>query len=298
MSKVAEIVTEKIVALLEQGNIPWRKPWTGSAPANLISKKEYRGINIFLLEGSSFKSKWWLTVRQAVQLGGRIKYEEIKKPTLAIFWKMLDRKEVREDGSKDTRKIPFLRYYNLFNLEQTEGIDPKHIPVEVKREHKPIAEAEEVIRDYADKPPIKHGGNAACYSPSLDEINMPHPENFKSGEGYYSTLFHECTHSTRHEKRLNRDRAAEGPYAEEELVAEMGSAFLAGECGFESVEQPENSAAYIASWLRALNNDKSLVVRAASRAQKAVDYIRGRVKDNAPTEKAEKAEEETAEVTA
>jgi antirestriction protein ArdC len=279
-NKVHEIVTEKILAELNKGSIPWRKPWNCAGPKNLVSKKEYRGINPFLLDIQGFKSPWWVTFNQAKELGGNVKKGE--KSTLVVFWKMLKGEKENADGTKSPKTFALLRYYNVFNVEQCEGLE-KRIPADVKREHKPIAEAEAVVNEYADKPEIKHGGDQACYCPMSDNIRMPHAENFQDGEGYYSTLFHELAHSTGSEKRLHRKDflgffESKAEYAKEELVAEMTSAFLASECGFTSVEQPKNVAAYIQSWLKSLQNNPEMVVCAASAAQKAADYIRGRNK--------------------
>lgn len=298
-NKVHEIVTEKILAELNKGNIPWRKPWNCTGHRNLVSKKAYRGINPFLLDFAGYKSGWWMTYNQAKQLGGNVKKGE--KSTHIIFWKILRSKKENADGTASEKSFAMLKDYSVFNLEQCEGIDPKHIPVDVKREHTPIASAEAVVNEYEDKPTITHGGDRACYCPSLDAINMPHAENFVAGEGYYSTLFHELAHSTGSEKRLHRKDflgffESKEEYAKEELVAEMASAFLAAECGFSTVEQPVNVAAYIQSWLKSLQNNPEMVVCAASAAQKAADYIRGRNKkqEEADADKEEAKEEATA----
>lgn len=297
-NKVYEIVTEKILAELRQGNVPWRKPWTGAGAANLVSKKEYRGINVFLLMNNKYKSNFWMTYKQAKELGGNVKQGE--KATMVIFWKMLHKSEAKADGTSKEKNIPLLRYYSVFNLEQTEGIDPKNIPVANLREHKPIEEAEAVVKGYENPPTITHGGNAAFYCPPDDHVQMPPPEFFRTGEGYYSTLFHELGHSTRHSSRLDRKGKEEGlaSGAMEELVAEMTSSFLSAHCGFTEMEQPTNHAAYIANWLQALQNDPKLVVTAAGKAQKAADHILGTDKKaeevESEEEKAEQAKEPAA----
>lgn len=296
-NKVHEIVTEKILAELNKGNIPWRKPWNCTGHCNLVSKKAYRGINPFLLDFAGYKSGWWMTYNQAKQLGGNVKKGE--KATQVIFWKMLKKDSTKADGTSATKNIPMLRYYYVFNLEQCERIDPKHIPIDAKREHTPIASAEAVVNEYEDKPTITHGGDRACYCPSLDAINMPHAENFVAGEGYYRVLFHELAHSTGSKNRLNRKDfndffESKAEYAKEELVAEMASAFLAAECGFTTEDQPLNVVAYIQSWLKSLQNNPEMVVCAASAAQKAADYIRGRNKkqEEADADKEEARQEE------
>lgn len=279
MSKVQEIVTEKICDLLEAGTVPWHKPWkTLGRAANLVSKKPYRGINAFLLAVREYDQPWYVTYNQAKNLGGNVKAGE--KSTLVVFWKLLDSDKVNADGSK--KKIPLLRYFNVFNVQQCEGLD-KHIPKVELREHKPIAEAEAVVAKYENGPELSHGGDRACYIPSEDAVHLPSPEMFEDGEAYYSVLFHELAHSTGHKSRLDREGIqsvsfGSETYAREELVAEMGAAFLAAECGFSRVNAPADTAAYIAHWLKALKNDKGLVVKAASEAQKAVDHILAREK--------------------
>jgi antirestriction protein ArdC len=280
MNKVYEIITEKVVDALKAGVVPWRKPWNVTGHRNMISKKEYRGINPFLLDFKGHKSPFWMTYNQAKACGGNVKKGE--KGTMVVFWKMLK----KDNGNGVEKNIPLLRYYTVFNLDQCENIDPKHIPVDAKREHAPIADAEKVVAEFGDKPPVKHGGDRACYAPFADEVSMPHPENFKTGEGYYRTLFHEFGHSTGHAKRLARkDHTAffggKEDYAKEELVAEMTSAFLAGECSFTETVDNKDTVAYIGNWLKALNNDPTMVVSAAGQAQKAADYIRGRMEKKA-----------------
>lgn len=292
VNKVYEIITEKVVESLKKGVVPWNRPWRVTGHRNMISKKGYRGINPFLLDLKGYKSPFWMTFNQAKGLGGNVKKGE--KGTMVVFWKMLK----KADANGVEKNIPLLRYYTVFNLEQTEGIDPKNIPADEKRAHAPIADAEKVVAEFADKPPVSHGGDRACYAPLSDKIEMPHPENFKTGEGYYRTLFHEFGHSTGHAKRLARkDHTAffggKEDYAKEELVAEMTSAFLAGECQFTETVNNEDTVAYIGNWLKALNNDPTMVVSAAGQAQKAADYIRGRMEKKAePVAVAVKDEDE------
>jgi antirestriction protein ArdC len=275
---VYDIVTERVISLLEQGTVPWQKPWQGAelAPQNLVSRKSYRGVNVFLLHAMSYSSPYWLTFKQAQELGGHVRKGELACPV--VFWKWLD---VERDGEKE--RVPFLRYYGVFNVAQCEGIEA-HVPsaTDTKREHSPVETAERIVRGMPKRPLIKHGQAQAFYHPTDDYVGMPSPEQFRSGEGYYSVLFHELTHSTGHESRLARKGVAgsEGQwsafgsqsYSKEELVAEMGAAFLCGQAGI--VERTiENSASYIASWLFRLKDDAKLVVQAAAQAQKAADFI-------------------------
>jgi antirestriction protein ArdC len=275
---VYQVITDRVIALLQQGTVPWQKPWQGAelAPQNLVSRKPYRGVNVFLLHAMHYTSPFWLTFKQAQELGGHVRKGEKACPV--VFWKWLD---VERDGDKE--RVPFLRYYSVFNVAQCEGIEA-HVPSATgpKREHSPVEAAERIVADMPKRPLIKHGQAQAFYHPSDDFVGMPSPEQFRSGEGYYSVLFHELTHSTGHESRLARKGVAgsEGQwsafgsqsYSKEELVAEMGAAFLCGQAGI--VERTiENSASYIANWLSKLKDDAKLVVQAAAQAQKAADFI-------------------------
>ena len=277
------IVTERIVALLEQGTIPWQKPWASNGedclPRNLLSKKPYRGVNVFLLHAMSYESPYWVTFKQAQELGGNVRKGEKACPV--VFWKWLD---AQDDPSREKKRIPLLRYYHLFNVSQCEGIETP-TPEKLGRAHDPIMSAEQIVAGMPKAPEINHGRNRAAYSPALDCVFMPSPEAFQRGEHYYGVLFHELTHATGHEARLNRKGVAGSdgewsalgstPYAKEELVAEMGAAFLSGHAGIAE-RTIENSAAYIAGWLERLRGDNRLVVQAAAQAQRAADYILGR----------------------
>ncbi len=274
---VYQRITARVLEQLENGTVPWHKPWSGddAAPQNLLSRKAYRGINSFLLACMPFDSPFWLTYRQAKQLGGSVRQGE--KSTPVVFWKWLDHEDV-ETG--ETERIPLLRYYNVFNSTQCELPDGKvpEQPAGPTNDFEPIERCERVIVKMPSKPVIRHDANAAYYQPNCDSIHLPKRERFDAHEEYYSTAFHELVHATGHASRLNRsgitDVAAFGgqSYSKEELVAEMGAAFLCGHCGIEN-STIENSSAYIAGWLRKLRNDKKLVVRAAAAAQKAADYI-------------------------
>ena len=270
-------VTARIIELLDTGTIPWKKPWVSSdGPMNLISKKPYRGINQFLLNCSPYSSPYWMTYRQAADRGGQVRRGE--KSTAIVFWKWLDQKVVPdEDDNEATGKGPLLRYYNVFNLEQIDGIDP---PVEEQlvNHFSPIEQAEQVIRNMPSRPLIQYGGGRAFYSPSVDYIKLPNHGAFKSPEEFYSTAFHELAHATGHASRLGRKGILEPSYfgshnySQEELVAEFGSSMLCGSAGIEQ-QTIENSAAYIQGWLKVLKNDKKLAIVAAGQAQRAADFI-------------------------
>jgi len=283
---VYEIVTERILEKLEEGTVPWHKPWAGGGcPKNLVSGKAYRGVNVLLLGSQDFTSPYWVTFKQAKQLGGCVRKGE--KGTPCIFWKFLNRDtEDAVTGETESLKIPLVRYYSVFNaVEQCDGIS--HPRLEAQAEEptpfNPIEAAEAIVASYPDAPSIAQDGRAsAYYRPSTDSIHTPKRETFDSEAHYYATLFHEMTHSSGHEFRLGRPgvmnptRYGSHEYSQEELVAEMGAAFLLAEAGIDSDSLTDNSAAYVASWLKALKNDPKLVVLAGAQAQKAVDHITGR----------------------
>ena len=285
---VFQIVTDQILDLLDKGTIPWRKPWKGGyagQPKNAISKKKYRGINVFMLaitsETKGYDSPYWLSYKQAKQLGGNVKKGE--KSTLVVFWNWIEKKNTDPDtGKVEIDKIPFLRYYRVFNIAQCENIDLSKIPENPENDipdldFSPVNACENIIGNMADCPPIYHDDGRAYYIPSTDEIHLPKREKFASVEDYYSTAFHELTHSTGHEKRLGRHEKDKNlhfgseTYSKEELVAEMGAAFLCGICDISNTI--DNSAAYIDGWSRKIKGDRKLVVHAAAQAQKAIDYI-------------------------
>jgi len=279
-ASVYEIVTSRILAELEKGEIPWRKPWRTLPPANLISKKPYRGINVFLLALAGYGSQHWLTFNQAKQLGGNVRRGE--HGTKIVFWKFDKFETETADGETAERKSAFLRYYTVFNLEQTEGLKallalPPTFPIE---------SAEEIVKGMPNPPAFEQDAQAA-YLPSRDTVTMPSRTAFDSQAEYYSTLFHELTHSTGHAKRLAREgfdtpqMFGSESYSREELIAEMGSAML---CGIAGIEQAtiSNSAAYLHSWIKRLKSDSRLVVSAASAAQKAADYVRGKSAKDSP----------------
>lgn len=278
---VAQIVTEQILSQIDKGEIPWHKPWkaTGGLPRS-IRGKAYRGANIILL-GMTGRPGPWLTYKEAERQGGNVKKGE--KGSMVVFFKFLE-KEGKE-GKKD--RIPLMRYYKVFSLEQCEGVQEpswlaKERAEEATKEHTPIEQAEAVWKAYEDKPKVDHGGGRACYFPFLDKINMPKPEAFETPEAYYSTLFHEGVHSTGHESRTGRLEGAKAvapfgseDYSKEELVAEIGSAMLAAHAGIDCPDVARNSVAYLQNWSKKLRDDPNLFPRACSAAQKAVDYMIG-----------------------
>jgi len=265
---IYESITERICGLLEQGVAPWTKPWKVSRglPRNLVSKKPYRGINTFLLHACQYESPFWMTYKQATETGAHVKKGEKSCPV--VFYKQL---EIDDQKTGDVVKVPMMRFYWLFNTAQVEGL--QEVPT-VEQEAVPAAS---IVKNMPTAPTIKHGMAAAFYDPAQDSIGLPDMARFNSQADYYGTLYHELTHSTGHKSRLDRLTSASfgsEAYSAEELVAEMGSAFLCGYAGIE--RQLEANAAYLAGWLQALKADSKLIVKAASQAQRAADYIIGK----------------------
>ena len=274
---IYEHVTNTIIALLEQGTVPWQKPWiTSGPPRNLLTGHWYAGINYMLLNALPYKLPYYLTFRQVKSVAGKVKAGE--KAHMLVF-----RRQITEPDKNDATKtvIRFvLRHFWVFNISQCENIPPHLIgKAQLLLKHKdPIQECEFVVEGYKTCPTIRYSGDEAYYHSVLDVVNMPFMEKFVSQEKFYSALFHELVHSTGHASRLNRKEVVEAnefgsdEYSVEELVAEMGACYISSFCGIVS-ETIDNSAAYINGWLNSLKNDKKFIVQASSRAQKAVDYI-------------------------
>ena len=274
---VYEIITEKIIQQLEIGVAPWRKPWTSKAPANLVSQKEYRGLNVLSLASQGYPSRFWLTFNQASKLGGKI--QRGQKGSLVVYWNVGEEREVIKPDGSSKKQTPFLlRYSTVFNFSQTEGIDIPARLLDEQRENNPIADCEAIVDGMPNRPAFEQS-DKAWYMPSTDSVGMPARSLFHSSEEFYSTLFHELTHSTGRKSRVGREGIEKlntfdsESYSREELVAEMGAAMLCGVTGI-SPATIENSAAYLKTWIARLKSDSKLIVQAASAAQKAADYIR------------------------
>ncbi len=273
---IYETVTNRIIEQLERGVIPWQKPWQGSRSGafNRISKKSYSLLNQMLLK---FDGEY-ATFAQWSNLGGKIKKGE--KAELIVFWKICPIEETKEDGTKEVKQMPLLKYINVFHISQVEGVEP--LPADARENIEPIEEAEKVLTDYWTREHItvEHiKEDKAFYSPSRDLIQLPLLEQFNNANEYYSTAFHETVHSTMLEKRCNRREEnklvsfGSDDYSKEELVAELGSASLMNIIGIETKGSFKNSSAYIQSWLTVLKNDVKFIVSASSKAEKAVNYI-------------------------
>jgi antirestriction protein ArdC len=276
-------ITDQIVAMLDKGVVPWRNPILGHGtaghPKNLESGKAYRGVNVFLLAVKAFAqgydSSYWLTFNQAKANGGSVRKGE--KASMIVFWKQ---QAITDKETAKPKIIPILRYFNVFNVAQCDGIKSPDAPAFQPVEFKPLDAAELLVKAYTDPPAIEHGGAQAYYRPGSDTVRVPEPTRFTSGEEYYSVLFHELAHSTGHSKRLDRKLDTDpkpfgsSDYGREELIAEMASAFLCGHAGIKPAVI-ENQASYIGGWLKTIRSDKRLVIVAAGAAQRAADFIRG-----------------------
>jgi antirestriction protein ArdC len=297
---VYQVITDRILALLDKGVVPWRKGWTGGAGGNMprnLNGRAYRGINVWLLASLGYASPYFLTWKQAEKIGGKVKKGE--KGMSVIWWSPFEKQVMDENtGKMVTKKWLSLRYYTVFNVEQTEGCKfPKKVAASLEPtttapadDFNPIEAAEAIFEGWTSKPTVAWDGNdRAYYVPSEDIVHLPKKASFRGSGEYYSTLFHELAHSTGHKSRLNRDQTGyfgSHNYGTEELTAEFTAAFLNGMAGLEP-EVIENNAAYINSWKNTIAADPKLVVTAAGRAQKAADLILGsavEVEDTADAE--------------
>jgi antirestriction protein ArdC len=275
-------VTDAIVADLETGVRPWMKPW--SAGAGQISRplratgQPYSGVNVLLLWAEAaargFSAPVWMTFRQALALGGHVRRGE--HGATVVYANRITRIEAGEDGHDLERSIPFLKAYTVFNVDQVDGLPAEfYAPPAARLDPAArIAHAEAFFA--ATGAEIRHGGDSAYYALTSDHVQMPRFECFESAEAYYATLAHECVHWTRHPSRLNRDlgrrRWGDEGYAREELVAELGAAFLCADLGLALTPRPDH-ASYLQSWLEVLNGDKRFIFTAASHAQRACDHL-------------------------
>lgn len=276
MSKVHEIVTEKILEALDRGVVPWSRPWNLTGGHQNLKGRKYRGVNPLLLEiaadAKGYDLPYWGTFNQVKSHGGKVKKGE--KGTLVTFWKVYE-KENPETGEEERRFI--LRYFNVFNVAQTEGMKWT-APETVSHDHDPIREGDALIEGMPNAPVIQvKASDRAYYRPGTDTVVLPQLDQYAVAADFYRVAFHELVHATGHESRLDRNLSEaimrDDSYANEELVAEIGAAMLCGVAGIDS--NIEQNAAYIAGWRRKLTDDPKLIVSAAGKAQKAADYIIG-----------------------
>jgi len=263
-------ITNRIIAQMEEGSIPWRKPWGSGKAVSHVTGKPYSLLNQMLLG----KPGEYITFKQCQQEGGQVKKGE--KAQMVVFWKWIEQED-EETGEK--KEVPFLRYYNVFHISQCEGLTPKH-EITLPGTAEPNDAANEIIYDYLSHSGVTlnhESGDRAYYRPATDTVVIPDRQQFAETAEFYSTIFHELTHSTGHESRLNRlEKTAffgTDTYSKEELCAEIAAATLVSHCGIETSSSFRNSAAYIQNWLQVLKNDKRFIVSAAGKAEKAVQLI-------------------------
>lgn len=279
-------ITDRILAELEQGVRPWLKPWSSDALAGRVTRplratgEPYRGINVILLwmeaVASGYASPTWMTYRQAQALGAQVRKGERGAPVV-YYGSSTSTKQEEHTGEEREEGFRFLKSYTVFNIEQIEGLPDRYAPQPIDPPAPAFERIERAEAFFATIPAdVRHGGNRAFYSLTDDRIQLPPFEAFHDAEGYYATRGHETIHWTRHESRLDRSfgRKTWGDegYAREELVAELGAAFLAADLGLALTPRPDH-AAYIASWIQVLQNDKRAIVQAAAHAERAVAYL-------------------------
>ena len=275
------MVTDRVIEQMQQGIIPWHRPWTGAADGamNYVTRRPYSLLNQLLLG----RDGEWLTWKQIQDCGGKLK--KGAKAGMVVYYGKFVAKEEKADGTVEEKEIPVLKYYNVFHLSDCTGIESK-IENDVHTTTRPIDAAEDIINGYltsGDAPRFHNDqpSNRAYYAQSTDTVVVPMISQYDIAEEYYSTTFHELTHSTMKESRCNRraenERAAFGSanYSREELVAELGAAMLCTVSGLDNEKAFKNSVAYLQGWLKALKNDSKMMVWAASRAEKAARYIMG-----------------------
>ncbi len=262
-------IVQKVIDLLDKDIIPWQQPWHSyDVPRNFISGHQYRGINRILLNCMPWRTQQYMTYRQASNMGMHVKKGEHGCPI--IFFKMVP------DKLTEDKMFPLMRFTTVFNVEQINGIDVDKIIPEPKE---PSTSVQSILDGYKDRPIIKYGGDSAYYSPSEDYIKLPHPNTFFTEPHFYRAMFHELAHSTGHESRLKRlthSNQEREKYSLEELVADFSAVILLSDVGMASPDMLENNAAYIQHWKKFLTDNQNAVISAASKAEKAVDYIYGR----------------------
>lgn len=278
-SEMYEKITNSILECMEKGKIPWQKPFGGGGgtlPQNMDGRA-YRGVNVAILWAAMMKKGYtdlrWVTFKRAKDLGGSVRKGE--KSTQVVLYRFFD---VKDKETEEVSRAMCARFYNVFNVEQIEWEKPLDAPKEGKCVE-PIEECERIVEEMPSRPWITHHSAGGCfYRPSSDSVHMMERSFFKNSEGYYATLFHELAHATGAKCRIGREgitetsRFGDDVYSEEELVAELASAFVCGSVGILPA-QPKNHAAYLQGWMKALKESKQIFVRAAAQAQRAADWI-------------------------
>lgn len=282
--KVYKIIQDKFINSIQdvidgkEKLLPWQKSWVGTMPINYVTRRPYSGVNTLLLEGGE-----WLTFNQIKELSkkdSKIRLKKGSKGSMIVFWKIVE----KENEEKETESFPMLRYYYVYSASDVDGIESK---LPINKTNTSLEEVDKVVDDYILKEGIKldirEGSNRAFYQPASDRIVVPNINQFKSSRHYYRTLFHELTHSTGHESRLKRFNSnrtvnfGSEDYSKEELVAEIGSQMILGHLNINEETIHENSLTYVYGWMKVIKEDISLIISASSQAQKASDYILGKV---------------------
>jgi len=278
---IYQAITDRVIDQLESGVAPWVSPISAAGlPKSLTTKKDYRGINIFLLWNAPYDSRFWVTYNQAKKLGGHVRKGQKGSPV--VFWHWRTDEEIARLAQKTPNPAPCHPfYYTVFNVKQCEGIEAPADDIKTF-EHSPIEECERIIAAMPNRPEIKPSfTDRICYAPSEDAVYIHGIHRFTTVERYYASLFHELAHATGHESRLNRQASdkhrefGSPDYSFEELVAEMTAAFLCAHCGIAN-QAFDQSASYINGWLEVFRKDTKILLEASGAAQKAADYILNR----------------------
>lgn len=293
---VHDVITQRFIDFIETNQqLPWHKPWAvaDGVQQNYQTRRPYNGVNAFLTGMSGFNTPYWLTEKQIKAMGGRIKRDQYKKYTPIVWWCTFGNKKKKkgedttntenEEDEEDDNKKKFRGgrhlFYQVYNLEQTEGIEYEVPEIVVDPNKSPIELAEKVIGAMPNPPQFETGGGSAYYSPSMDLVKVPPLKNFDTAEYYYSVVFHELAHSTGHKSRVGRDLGngfGSVKYSKEELIAEIASSFVLNELGIGNVDTERNSFAYVQSWLRHLQDNPQWIITASNASVRAADYIMGR----------------------
>lgn len=276
-------VSNKIIAAMEKGNIPWLKPWTSHGskagnilmPHNAMTGKQYNGINLMLLwaENTIYPTQQYVTYKQAKELGGNVRRGE--SGSMIVYWNFYDKKDA-ETG--EVKQIPFLKSFTVFNVAQCENLNADKFGGLQESDQVNLSGA--LALAHANGAKVVHGGNTACFSPVRDVIAMPNPDQFKNENAYNAVLAHELTHWTGHKSRLDRDmtgRFGNAAYAFEELIAEMGAAFVCANLGYEL--NTLQHASYLQSWIKVLKEDNKAIFTACSKAKAACEFLLSHVSE-------------------
>lgn len=288
-------VTNRIITMIEQGTAPWRRTWSSYGMArNYATGHVYTGINMILMNNTPHSIPYFMSFNQIKEQGGRIR--KGAKAEMVVYFNMFykdsadqtvtkEQARTRSNNGEEIQVLKFIKYYNVFNIADIEGIEFEISEIELKPNEK-IQKCEDIIEKMPNRPELKSTeGDKAFYFPSLDIVYVPPIEQFETSEDYYATFFHELTHATGHASRIGREGVVNPqmfgskPYSREELVAEMGASFLCSTAQIDYDAITENSAAYLAGWLKVLREDSKFIFKAAAEAQKAADYILGRPHD-------------------